>query len=98
MAGKRKRRLLKWLLTPRVIPVLEKAIAEIAPQRHYSVGGNVAWVTTQDVSASGDFLQQLQLSGMPIIGETGHGIIGKQPETILSERVKSVLDPDNKFV
>ena len=67
-------------------------------QRRYGVGGNVAWVATNDVANLDGSLKQLGLSGLCLQGAVDSAVIGAPLENVLSARVKQVLDPMNKLV
>jgi len=88
----------KVVLSPRQIAKLDDAIQPIAPHRYYSVGGNVAWVATDDLNALGKSLSEQELTGLVVLGETHTPILGKPIDNVLSGRVKHILDPENKFV
>lgn len=86
----------KILLSPRQIPALD---AEISGTTHrYSVGGNIAWVGTDDIVALDTILTQQNLTGLTLLGNTYSSVIGKPIDNIFAQRVKAVLDPENKFV
>jgi len=89
--------LVKIVLSPKQIPALDGEIQKLNIQRRYSVGGNIAWVTTDNLVSLSTILESHQLSGLPIVGKTDSAIIGKSIDNVLSDRVKHVFDPENKF-
>jgi len=64
----------------------------------YSVGGNVAWIATDDTDTLHTILTQQNLTGLYVIGSSGQAILGKPIDNALSDRVKMIFDPDNKLV
>jgi glycolate oxidase FAD binding subunit len=92
-----KKNVIKIVLAPKQIPALENDIQSLDIQRKYSVGGNIAWVATDDLSALSAILEKHQLTGMPILGQADSTIIGKSIDNVLSDRIKHVFDPENKF-
>jgi len=89
--------LVKVVLSPKQIPALEMDIQKLSLQRRYSVGGNIGWITTGDLSALSTTLENHQLTGLPILGRADSDIIGQPINNILADRVKHVFDPENKF-
>ena len=89
--------LIKVVLSPKQIPTLDNDLQNLNIQRRYSVGGNIAWLTTDDVVALFAILDKHQLTGLPILGQSDSPIIGQPIDNVLSERVKHVFDPENKF-
>ena len=67
-------------------------------QRRYGVGGNVAWIATDDIASLDGALKQLGLTGLCLQGTVDSAVIGAPLENVLSARVKQVLDPMNKLV
>ena len=88
--------LVKVALSPKQIPVFDYAIT--AAQRRYGVGGNVAWVATEDLSQLVDALQACSVTGLCLRGAVQSAIIGAPLENVLAARVKRVLDPHGKLV
>ncbi|MCY3834472.1 MAG: FAD-binding protein [Chloroflexi bacterium] len=88
--------LVKVALSPKQIPAFEAALA--GARRRYSVGGNVAWVATDEVDALDAALQKLALTGLCLRGAVKSAVIGEPIDNVLAQRVKQVLDPYNKFM
>lgn len=86
----------KVVLSPRQAPKFDKAITDL--QRRYGVGGNVAWVATDDVARLDATLRQLGLRGLCLLGDVECALLGVPLERDLAARVKSVLDPLGKLV
>ncbi len=87
--------LVKVPLAPRQLPALD-ALPGLTG-RHYSVGGNVAWLTVTDVVALDAQLDALALPGLVLRGPAGRPIIGRRTGLLLAQRVKQALDPNDKF-
>ena len=92
-----KKNLVKVALSPKQIPALDRDLQNSAIQRRYSVGGNLAWLATDDLATLSIALEKHQLTGLPIVGQADTAIIGQPIDNVLSERVKRVFDPENKF-
>ena len=86
----------KVALSPRQIPAFDARVT--GWRRRYSVGGSVAWLAGDDVDALDADLKDLGLRGLAIEGAVEKPVLGKPLERILADRVKRVLDPQNKFV
>lgn len=88
--------LVKAALSPKQIPPFDAMIP--AARRRYSVGGNVAWVATDDIDRLDAALKQQALSGLCIRGAVTSPLLGRPIDNVLADRVKQVFDPQNKFV
>jgi len=86
---------LKVPITPSRIPALDGALGDL--QRHYSVGGNVAWIAAPPDHALDALLSSLKLSGVVLRNGTGALHIGTRARNAFADRVKRALDPLNKF-
>lgn len=86
----------KVVLAPRQVPDFDAAIAELP--RRYGVGGNVAWLATDDIAQLDLALKRLWLRGLCLLGDVESALIGAPLENELAARVKSVLDPLGKLV
>ena len=84
------------MLAPRQVPEFDAKIA--GSQRRYGVGGNVAWVASDDIAQLDLALKQLGLRGLCLLGDVESALIGAPLENELAARVKSVLDPLGKLV
>ncbi len=93
--------LVKVALTPGKIAAVEAILATTSAQRHYAVGGNLAWVAWPGALAELDqALQQIELSGLALIGpniENGNPLLGHRNGQHFAQRIKSALDPNNRF-
>ena len=96
IAGLKGEFLVKVVLSPKQIIPFDAMIDDA--QRRYGVGGNVAWVATDDIDALDDALKKRGLSGLCLQGAVESAVIGRPTEHILAARVKDVLDPQNKLV
>ena len=87
--------LVKVLLAPKQIPALDTRISHM--KRRYSIGGNLAWVATDDIKGLDALLLEQGLRGLCIRGAADSPLLGAPLENILAARVKQVLDPLNKL-
>lgn len=88
----------KVVLSPKHIPDFDRMLDLEHMTRRYSVGGNIAWITTERVDALAQILEQQGMTGLCVLGDGSHPIIGKPIDNPLSDRVKTIFDPENKFV
>ena len=88
--------LVKVALAPKQIPALDARISHM--KRRYSIGGNLAWVATDDLKRLDAVLLEQGLRGLCIRGAASSPLLGMPLEDSLSARVKRVLDPMNKLV
>ena len=96
LAGLTGAAVVKVVLSPRQIPAFDAAICGM--QRRYGVGGNVAWLATDNLANLDSALRDLGLSGLCLLGAVEQPVIGAPLERELSARVKQVLDPQHKLV
>ncbi len=82
-------------LTPARIPALDAHLRGL--QRRYSVGGNVAWIATDDLARLDAILKSLELAGLVLINAKGDPRIGQRRLNPFAERVARALDPEGKF-
>ena len=83
-------------IAPKQIPALDAKLSKV--NRSYTAGGNIAWLESEDTEMLSSILNHLNLSGLQIIGKSGNPIPGKSIDNIFSQKVKAVLDPNNKFI
>lgn len=88
--------LVKVALSPKRIPAFDAKLA--GARRRYSVGGNVAWLATDEVDALDAALQELALTGLCLRGAVESALIGAPIDNVLAQRVKQALDPQDKLV
>ena len=89
--------LVKVVLSPKQLPAFDRWILT-AEQRRYGVGGNVAWVATEDISQASDALAEpTGLTGLCLRGAVESAVIGAPLENVLAARVKQVLNPHGKL-
>ncbi|MCY3781456.1 MAG: FAD-binding protein [Chloroflexi bacterium] len=96
LEGLRGNTIVKVVLPLSQVPALDAMIAD--SQRRYGVGGNLAWVGTDDVAGLDAALRQLGLRGLCLLGDVESPVIGQPLENKLAARVKAVLDPLAKLV
>jgi glycolate oxidase FAD binding subunit len=106
--------LVKVPLTPARIPALEAALAGPVPAsgaaaawsifaptsilRHYSAGGQVAWVALPGAPGVLDGLLAGQgLAGLVLLGPPGQSRLGARIGEVFARRVKTALDPAGRF-
>jgi glycolate oxidase FAD binding subunit len=91
--------LVKVPLTPKRITGLETALLP-TPQslRHYSAGGNVAWIATQQSATDLEgVLLALGLSGLVLFGTSDRVRIGARKGQVFEGRLKAVFDPAGRL-
>ena len=86
----------KVVLAPGQVPELDALITP-GPRR-YGVGGNVAWLATDDLASLAAALTRLRLRGLCLLGDVASPLIGMPLENQLTARVKAVFDPQGKLV
>lgn len=92
------RALIKVPLTPNRIPAFERALPQNV-MRRYSGGGQVAWLALPDQPTQLDRLLCDQgLSGLVVIGQVDRPRLGVRVGELFARRVKSALDPAQRFV
>jgi len=90
--------LVKVPVTPRRIPELEARLAKLECMRRYSGGGQVAWIALPEPPAIlEEMFLGLGLSALALIGPAGQARLGVRNGEPLEKRVKSALDPMNRF-
>ncbi len=89
--------IVKVPVSPRQIPALDGATPAGATRR-YSVGGNVAWIATDDPEALGHILAERDMVGLQLTGTTDNPYLGRRRGVALAQRVKQALDPTNTFL
>jgi len=94
--------LVKIPLTPGRIVALEKLLVPlpVPTLRRYSAGGQLAWVALSGTPSVLDHtLLTLGLSGLVVLGVAeSKKRLGMVKGAVFYERVRQVLDPENKFV
>ena len=88
--------LVKVALSPKQLPAFDAMIAH--DHRRYSVGGNIAWVATDDIAHIDNALKACSLTGLCLRGAVDSAVIGAPIDNALADRVKQVLDPQDKLV
>ncbi len=88
--------LVKVPLSPKQVPAFDALLTRDC--RRYSVGGNIAWLATDDIASLDAALERCGLSGLCLRGAVELAIIGNPNDNVLADRVKQVLDPQNKLV
>ncbi len=77
------------------VPGSSESFADL--DHHESAAGNVVWIATDDVQTLGDRLIDSDRTGLVVRGSWSHSIIGKVPSSPLAQRIKSAMDPQNRF-
>jgi glycolate dehydrogenase FAD-binding subunit len=91
--------LIKLPVTPGRIPGLEKDLAQIGGFRRYSVGGQVAWIALEDsLERLESILNAQGLNALVLWGKPGIRRLGDLRGRLFYKRIKSVLDPDHRYV
>ena len=92
--------LLKVPVTPARIPALEARLEQGRARRHYSVGGNLAWVGWPGEAGEIDaILRELDLSGLRVLGLPAPPWVGvRLPGRAFARRVKRALDSEGRFL
>jgi glycolate oxidase FAD binding subunit len=90
--------LVKVATTAALLPKLDEILHQAGAQRHYAVGGNLAWIAWPGALTLLDqHLRDLHLSGLVLRGETEHPWIGRPLNNVFMQRIKQSLDPDGRF-
>ena len=94
--------LLKVPLNPKQVTDVEAALPGLEHQlpRRYSVGGNVLWLGWPDEADRGrleGFLSEQTLSALALTGNWNKPQLGKQAGGYFMDKLRSVLDPEDKF-
>lgn len=95
--------LLKVPITPRQIPELDTAVAQLNGSRRYTTGGNIAWIALAEPQKLAAILNKMGLVGLllrgtPVRGTLGQTYIGQRQGEALALRVKQALDPNGTFL
>jgi glycolate oxidase FAD binding subunit len=96
--------LVKVPLTPKRIPTTEAQLSGAVARRRYSAGGNVLWLawptSNTEVWSSklNLLLNNLDLSGLVLLGPPGVIRVGVNPGASFAQRVKQALDPGGRFL
>ena len=88
--------LVKVVIPPKQLPAFDALIAH--DRRRYSIGGNIAWAATDDIAQLDTALNECGLTGLCLRGAVDSAVIGVPIDNALAERVKQVLDPQDKLV
>ncbi len=95
-------RLVRVPLAPTQLLAIDTSLEELCvSRRRYSVAGNlvwIAWPASRPIQQLDECLRHHQLGGTILRGEAPRCRIGLRPNTSMMKRVKTALDPDNRFV
>lgn len=91
-----KTHLIKVPIAPRQVVALDASLPADAIRR-YTVAANIAWLASDDLDALRAAINDVELRGLYLQGEAAGTVIGQPQGQTLAQRVKNVLDPDNKF-
>ena len=90
--------LAKVPLTAAELPALDASLAAAGARRRYSSGGNVAWIEwSLGFEALETVLRERGLSGLALAGPAPRPLIGAIRGEAFRSRVKTALDPNNRF-
>ncbi len=91
---------IKVTLPPKQIPALENRMGSPEFVRRYSVGGNIAWLAMDNTHLGflETILDDVDVTGLQILGDGDSAILGKSIDNPLADRVKAIFDPENKLV
>jgi glycolate oxidase FAD binding subunit len=87
--------IIKVPITPKHIPQFNGLRG--AETYRFSVGGNILWSSDDKIQNYSGILAEHNLTGLKILGRPNYVIYGKPIDNIFTQRVKAVLDPENKF-
>lgn len=91
--------LVKAPVIPSQIAGLERELRGAKTLRRYSVGGQVAWIALdEDLGALRDLFERLGLNGLVFRGSPQVARLGERTGQVFYERIRSVLDPQGRFV
>jgi len=94
-------RFIRVPLAPSQVLAFNESLKEQSVRCRYSVAGNVAWVAwpqTRPVQQLDDLLRHHRLGATVLTGVVPRCRLGIRPSTVMSAKVKSAMDPDNRFV
>jgi glycolate oxidase FAD binding subunit len=91
--------LVKIPLTPKRIAPLEARLEKTEAKRHYGVAGNLLWLAwPEKIEELERLLLDLELSGLILVGPAERPLVGKVQGRAFAARLKSALDPEEKFL
>jgi len=91
--------LIKVPLTPGRILAFDAELKDTPCLRHYSAGGQVAWVAMAELPNSlHESLITQGFSGLVLFGKSEQPLLGRNPATPFAKRIKTALDPSLRFV
>lgn len=88
--------LVKIPMAPKQLPAFHRL--ECFDAVHYSIAGNVAWVSTLAIDDLDAALTHMGLVGQQCWGEAGRPYLGQRHWLPFALRIKQALDPHNKFL
>ena len=92
--------LVKVAVTPSAVPALDTAARSLDGTRvHFSVGGNVAFVSLPSAVPPAALHERLRALGLPGVTLCGNGPLwcGARATPAIAAAVKQALDPQNRF-
>jgi len=91
--------LVKVPLTPKLVPNLDGFLQQNKTIRRYSIGANVAWITwSKSIEILDQHLKDTNLAGLTILGSCDQIYLGAWDSEKFYQRIKTALDPNNKWV
>ncbi len=90
--------LIKIAVTPGRLLALDVQLAALGGRRRYSAGGQLAWVSFDEIpSLLDELVCSHGLNGLVLWGQTGAVRLGEKKGSLFHQRLKSVLDPKHIF-
>ena len=86
--------------SPRIIPRLDDALEDLAIERRYGMGGNVAWLSWSSDKVALELeliLKDLELSALVLRGEADTALIGHKKDFAIHALVKKAFDANGRF-
>ena len=91
--------LVKIPLTPKRLLQLDEFLAVHGIERRYLAGANLAWIAWPgELDVLDRYLQEMQLSGLVVLGAPDRVRLGVDSSGTFAQRVKQALDPLGRWV
>ncbi len=92
--------IVKVALVPKRVPELEAKLEPLAVERRYGAGANIAWLAwpgERPAQELDELLRSLGLAGVFLTGSPPRPMVGTHAGGAFAQRVKSALDPSDRF-
>jgi glycolate oxidase FAD binding subunit len=92
--------IVKVALVPKRVPELEAKLEELAVERRYGAGANIAWLAwpgERSAQELDELLRSVGLAGIFLTGSPETPMVGTHRGGVFAQRVKSALDPPGRF-